>query len=312
MNSLLSKNELYKKNEFKKLCFILGFKRSEIKTLLDGIDKNYKIWSEVKTDKQGKPKTYSDGTEKKRTFRNPSTLLKLVQKRIKINIIDKVELPHNVHGGVKKRSNITNAKVHQGNKYLFETDLQEFYPNISKDVVYKTFLELGYSSHFSHWLTKLTTKDNQLPQGSPASQGISNLVFMKTDHKLNQFCKTNSITFTRYVDDLTFSSQQDFGNKIQEILDIVINDNFKISRRKTVYDGKQTITGIQPFLNKIDAPKHIIEKAKNEIETNADKKPYTIYRNNILKTNKKSKSLETPYIHGDGGENPSTCASEKH
>jgi RNA-directed DNA polymerase len=287
MNSLQSKNELFKKKEFSKLCFILGFKRSEVRTLLENIGDNYNVWSEVKTDKQNNPKTFLDGTVKKRTFRNPSILLKLIQKRIKINIIDKVELPYNVHGGVKRRSNITNAKVHQGNKYLFETDLQEFYPNITKEAVYQTFIELGYSSHFSHWLTKLTTKDNELPQGSPASTGISNLVFMKTDIKLNLFCKTNSITFTRYIDDLTFSSQQDFGDKIQEILNIVIDDNFKISRRKTVYDSKQTITGIQPFLNKIDAPKHLIEKSKVEIETNAKKKPYTIYRKNILKTNNK-------------------------
>lgn len=293
MNSLQSKNDLFKKKEFSRLCFILGLKRSEIRTLLESIDNNYKVWSEIKTDKQNKPKTYLDGTVKKRTFRNPSVLLKLVQKRIKINIIDKVELPNNVHGGVKKRSNITNAKAHQGNKYLFETDLQEFYPNIKKEVVYKTFLELGYSSHFSHWLTKLTTKDNQLPQGSPSSLGISNLVFIKTDIKLNQFCNTNSITFTRYVDDLTFSAQQDFGDRIQEILNIVINDNFNISRRKTVYDSAQTITGIQPFLNKIDAPKHLIEKSKNEIETNAEKKPYTLYRKNILKTNNKKKKANT-------------------
>ncbi len=293
MNSSQSKNELFKKNEFSRLCFILGIKRSDIRTLLESIDKNYIVWSEVKTDKQNRPKTFFDGTVKKRTFRNPSELLKLVQKRIKINIIDKVGLPNNVHGGIKKRSNITNAKAHQGNKYVFETDIQEFYPNINKKVVYQAFIELGYSKHFSHWLTKLTTKDNQLPQGSPASLGISNLVFSKTDNKLNQFCKANSITFTRYVDDLTFSSQHDFGDKINEILNIVINDNFKISRRKTVYDSKQTITGIQLFLNKIDAPKHIIEKANIEFETKAEKKPYTIYRKNILKTNIKSKKSTT-------------------
>lgn len=288
MNSLRSKNELFKRKEFSKLCFILGIKRSEIRILLDSIDNNYKVWSEVKTDKQNNPKTYLDGTIKKRTFRNPSVLLKLVQKRIKINIIDKIVLPDNVHGGVKKRSNITNAKAHQGNKYLFETDLQNFYPNIKKEAVYHTFLELGYSPHFSYWLTKLTTKDNQLPQGSPASLGISNLVFMKTDFRLSKYCEENSITYTRYVDDLTFSAQQDFGDKIHEILEMVLSgNNFKINHRKTVYDSSQLITGIQPFLNKIDAPSHLIEKSKIEIETNAEKKPYTIYRNNILKTNKR-------------------------
>lgn len=287
MNSLQSKNESFKKREFSKLCFILGFKRNVIRTLLDNIDNQYNVWSEVKIDKQSNPKTYLDGTPKIRTFRNPSILLKEVQKRIRLNIINKVPLPNNVHGFVKQRSNITNAKEHQGNKYLFETDLQEFYPNISSKRVYEIFIELGYSIHISHWLTRLTTKDNELPQGNPTSPGISNLIFLKTDNKLNEFCKANSIKYTRYADDLTFSSQHDFGDKIQEILNIVINDKFKISRRKTVYDSKQTITGIQPFLNKIDAPKHLIEKSEIELETNAEKKPYTNYRRSILKTNNK-------------------------
>ncbi len=293
MNSLQSNSELFKKKEFSKLCFILGFKRSEIKKLLENIDNKYNVWTEVKTDKLNNPKTYLDGTLKKRTFRNPSTLLKEIQKRIRLNIINKVSLPSNVHGFVKKKSNITNAKEHQGNKYIFETDLQEFYPNIGFQRVYDIFIELGYSTHISHWLTKLTTKDNELPQGSPTSPGISNLIFLKTDNKLNEFCKTNSIKYTRYADDLTFSSQQDFGDKIQEILNIVINDNFKISRRKTLYDSNQTITGIQPFLNKIDAPKHLIEKSIIEIETNTERKPYTLYRKNILKTNNKKKNAST-------------------
>ncbi len=293
MNSSPSKNESYKKYEFKKFCHIIGFKQSEIMNLLTSIDKNYKEWSEVKEDKTGKAKTYLDGTIKTRTFRNPSQLLKVVQKRIKNNMIDKIPLPDNVHGGVKKRSNITNAKAHQGNKYLFETDLQEFYPNINMARVYQTFYNLGYSAHISHWLTTLTTRKNELPQGSPTSTGISNLVFLQTDYKLIKLCKEHNITYTRYVDDLTFSSQQDFGHLVAEILNTVINDNFKISRRKTNYEGEQTVTGIKVLLNKIDAPQKILDKAKLEVDTKAEIKPYTNYLNNIRKTNKKSKKAAT-------------------
>ena len=289
MNSSPSKNEAYKKYEFKKLCHIIGFSQSEIMNLLTSIDKNYKEWWEAKEDKTGKAKTYLDGTFKTRTFRNPSQLLKAIQKRIKINIIDKFPLPNCVHGGVKKRSNITNAKAHQGNKYLFETDLQEFYPNISMTRVYETFINLGYSTHISHWLTTLTTRKNELPQGSPTSTGISNLVFIKTDYKLLKLCKTNNIIYTRYIDDLTFSSQQDFGNIVNEVLDTVSGDNFKISRRKTNYSGEQTVTGIKVLPNKIDAPQIILDKAKIETDTGSTVKPYTNYVNNIRKTNKKLK-----------------------
>ncbi len=301
MNSSQSKKDAFKKYEFKKLCHILGFEQKLLLKLFDSIDGNYKEWSEVKEDKNGNPKTYLDGTVKTRTFRNPSQLLKVIQKRIKSNIIDKIALPDCIHGGVKKRSNITNAKAHQGNKYLFETDLQEFYPNISMARVYKTFIALGYSTHISHWLTTLTTRKNELPQGSPTSTGISNLAFVKTDYKLLKLCKKNNVIYTRYVDDLTFSSQQDFGHIVNDILNIVIGDNFKISRRKTNYNGEQTVTGIVVLLNKIDAPQKIHDKVKIETDSNSTVKPYTNYLNNIRKTNKKSKKPATNIAIANSG-----------
>lgn len=149
MSSSLLKRQQYKRYEFKRLCHLLGFEQDEIRNLLGSIDDNYKEWSVHKLDKNGNSKKYPDGTVKIRTFRNPSFLLKEVQGRIKKNILDKQRLPDCVHGGVKGRSNITNAKMHQGKKYIFETDLQEFYPNISMRQVYSMFLSLGYSTHVS-------------------------------------------------------------------------------------------------------------------------------------------------------------------
>jgi len=290
MNSSESKNDAFKKYEFKRLCHILGFNQKQILSVVDNIDVNYKEWSKKKTDKKtGEVKKYKDGTEKIRIFRDPSKLLKCIQGRIKDNILAPIKLPKKVHGGVKKRSNITNAKPHQGNKYIFTTDLQEFYPNITSKKVYETFLSLKFSTHFSHWLTKLTTWKYELPQGTPTSTHIANLVFLETDLKLIDICNKNSITYTRYVDDLTFSSQQDFRQLLNDILEIIVSGDFKLSYRKTKYSGNQTVTGIEIFLNKIDAPERIIEKAKNEIETNTDTKPFTNYLNNIRKTNRTKK-----------------------
>lgn len=291
MSSSLFKKAQFKKYEFKKLCHLLGFEQEIILELLLAVDKNYKEWSEDKYGKDGNLKKYLDGTVKKRTFRNPSVLLKEVQKRIKRNILDKEPLPDCVHGGVKGRSNITNAKQHQGKKYKFETDLQEFYPNIGMKQVYDLFESFNYSTHIAHWLTKLTTSKDELPQGGPASQSIANLIFRETDYKLLAICKSHDLTYTRYVDDLTFSSQQDFSSFILEILGIIIGDSFKINRRKTKYEGELAVTGIDVFLNKIDAPKHIIEKSKSEGAANASQKPYTQYVSNVRKTNRgKNKS----------------------
>lgn len=294
MNFSQSKTDAFKKYEFKRLCHILGFNQKLVSSVLDSIDTNYKEWSEKKIDKKtGEVKKYKDGTEKIRVFRDPSKLLKGIQSKIKDNILAPIKLPNTVHGGVKKRSNITNAKPHQGNKYIFTTDLQEFYPNITHKRVYDTFLSLDFSTHNSHWLTKLTTWKYELPQGTPTSTHLANLVFLETDLDLINLCNQHNLTYTRYVDDLTFSSQQDFRHLLNDILKIVTSHDFKLNYRKTKYSGNQTITGIDVFLNKIDAPAKVIEKSKIEIVTNADIKPYTNYLNNIRKTNVTKKKPAT-------------------
>ena len=284
----------YKANELKKLGALIGFTPQRILKTLDELAKYYREWIEIKENKEtGTPKTYMDGTLKSRTIRASLRELKAIQKRIKDKIITPIKLPEQVHGGVKTKSNITNAKAHEGNDFVFTTDLQTFYPNITSEQVYRTFIRFGYSTHVSHYLTKLTTLKYELPQGTPTSGHIANLVFMDTDLKLIALCNKHKITYTRFVDDLTFSSTRSFKHLHQKILDMVKgeNGNFKISYRKTNYKGEQNITGIDVFKDRIDAPKRIIEKAEAEIALNADHKPYSIYLNNIRKTNiKKVKS----------------------
>jgi RNA-directed DNA polymerase len=289
----------YKRNEFKKLCAAIGFKPVDVETLISNIDSYYKEWVEKKTDKKtGDFRKYKDGTIKKRTIRPSLKELKAIQCDIKNKILVPFSLPDCVHGGVKGRSNITNAKSHQGNKFQFTTDLQEFYPNISSQRVYDTFVKLNFSPHFSHWLTKLTTWKFELPQGTPTSTHIANLVFLETDLQLIELCQKHEIIYTRYVDDLTFSSQKDFRPLLNDILNIVTSNGFKLSYRKTKYSGKQTVTGINVFLNKIDAPEKIIEKSKAEIETNSEIKPFTNYLNNIRKTNKRTKKVSHQQAFG--------------
>lgn len=286
MNSLL-----FKKQQFKLFCSIIGFKTTDIEYIEKNIDSYYNEWFEKKVDKKtGEFKKYKDGTIKKRAIRPSLRELILIHDNIKDRILAPIKLPNCIHGGVKRRSNVTNAKPHKGNKYQFTTDLQEFYPSIKFQRIYDTFLSLGFSNHFAHWLTKFTSWKYELPQGTPTSTHIANLVFLETDTKLIELCNKNSITYTRYVDDLTFSSQQNFKHLLNEILDIVKQSGFKISYRKTKYQGNQTITGIEVFLNKIEAPEKIKQKAHVEKETGAINKPYSNYLNYIKKTNKKTKA----------------------
>src|SRR5690606_31291063 len=128
----------------------------------------------------------------------------------------------------------------------------------------------------------------ELPQGTPTSTHIANIVFLKIDNLLIEFCDKNNITYTRFVDDLTFSSQQDFQHLIPQILEIVTISGFRLSRRKTKYEGNQKITGIKVFNHKIDAPENIIAKVELEKISPDDTPKYlTRYREQILKTNKR-------------------------
>ena len=122
MSFLESRNKLF-------LTSIIGESKKELDKIIADIDNHYNEWIETKTDKKtGQPKTYLDGTVKERVIRPSKPQLKLIQKKIKDRILSGIELPSSVHGGVKGKSNITNAKPHQGKKYVFVTDLKDFYP----------------------------------------------------------------------------------------------------------------------------------------------------------------------------------------
>lgn len=283
MNSLR-----YRKSQFKLLCHDIGFSHQKVKSVIDNIDNYYREKPELKVDKKkGDFKKYKDGTLKTRMIRESLKELKVIQRRIKDKILAPIPLPPNIHGGVKKRSNISNAKPHQGNKYQFTTDLTDFFPSIKYYRVFNTLLNLGFSNHYSHWLTKLITWKYELPQGSPTSTHVANLVFLEIDYCLVHFCNDNNITYTRFVDDLTFSSPKCFEFLLHQIIEIITKDDFKINYRKTSYKGNQNVTGIDVHNNFIDAPEKIKIKAKKEIETYQVIKPYTTYLNNIRKTNKK-------------------------
>jgi len=279
----------FRKYQLKHLSTIIGVKPEKLSFILSNIDVYYKERKEVKMDtRTNKPKTYLDGTPKFRVIRPSFKDLKFVQKRIKALILAPIPLPKNIHGGVKKKSNITNAKIHQGKKYIFTTDLQDFYPSISSSAVFDTFLNIGFTDSMANYLTKLTTWKYELPQGAPTSTHVSNLFFLRTDYELIKFCDENSITYTRYIDDLTFSSQYCFKCHTSKLLEIIKDtSDLKLSHRKINYGGKQKVTGIYVYNNKIDAPESIIALAIDEVFNNLPDKPYNDYLNRIRKTNVK-------------------------
>lgn len=269
----------------KHLAYILKVDFKEVQAIIENIDSFYKEKIEIKTDKFEKPKLDANGNPRKRIIHPSQRRLKVIQKRILKNILNKIEMPSYAYGAVKKKDNVDNAKKHQGKKYKFTTDLKDFFPSIKNKAVFKMFVSQGFSPEVSRILTQLTTYKGQIPQGAPTSSTLANLVFIKTGDILNKFAKDNGATFTSFVDDMTFSSAQDFKSKLPQILEIITAD-YKISHKKTNYSRNPNVTGLHVMNNHLELPKSFKAKlASTENKTPQQIAGLLLYKEKVDRVN---------------------------
>lgn len=243
-------------NTIKHLTYVLKSNMREVEMIINRIDRYYYQKEEVKLDDKGEPKI-KNGTVLKRVL-NPSTgRLKILQKRILKEILNKIDLPDYVFGSRTGKSNISNARMHMGRKFIFTTDISSFFPSINHKKVYDMFVMKKFSPTVSRLLTQLTTFKGKLPQGAPTSPAIANLVFSNTADKLHDLATSNNLIFTTYLDDLTFSSPCDFKCLTTEILKIITEGGFKVNHKKTYYKTRfPVVTGIIVKNNSLDLPSY--------------------------------------------------------
>lgn len=182
-----------------------------------------------------------------RVIYDPQGPLRLLQKKINSHILDFVPMPDCVHGGVRHRSVVTNARPHIGKEIVFCLDIKDFYPSVESRVVDVIFKYLGFGPEASEILTAITTWDNQLPQGVPTSSALANLALTRVDGRLFKLACQQGFDYTRWSDDLTLSGHRrllDFRRLIERI---VVEEGFSIKPEKvrTMHSGmRQVVTGI--------------------------------------------------------------------
>lgn len=253
---------------------VTGFRKEQISYVEQHIDEFYYEKKEKKRDQFGRPRIGNDGKPELRTLHPSKGMLKEIQKIINNRILSRIDFPPIVHGSVKKRSCITNAKTHQGNKYFFLTDLRGFFPSIHFRVVYDEFIRRGFSPCVASHLTRLVTYNKCVPQGAPTSPTIANMVFGPQDEQLIEISNKYGLTYTRYIDDLTFSSKKFIeAQVIQELLYVIRKSPFKYHHKKTKTSiGKTQVTGVKVLNNYLNAPNSKFEKlAKLDPDTNSAK-----------------------------------------
>lgn len=237
----------------KHLSYILKADLHIINEIIKNIDNFYISWKKKKINKDtGKVVVTSDGTPKYRQLNSTKQPLKVFQQRIYRYLLNNIMLPDYCYGGVPKKDNVRNARFHQGNKYVFTTDIKAFFPSISHKQVFELYRRLNFSPSVSRILTQLTTYKGELPQGVPTSTLLANLVFATVGDKINTLAKQNNMKFSIFVDDVTISSKSDFKEISLDIIKMIQDGGFKISHTKTNYKTKNPIiTGIKCQNNRL-------------------------------------------------------------
>lgn len=218
---------------------------------------------EIPKKKFGDFQLNDDGSIRFRLVCKPFHPLKSEQKKINKHL-NKYDLPNSIYGGVLGRNNFLNALQHIDNKHFFKVDLKEFFSRINNSQIHHTLINRGFIWEEARVITRITTLNGSLPQGAPTSTTLANFVIAPLATALEQFCSKNNITFTAFVDDLTFSSPKPFKHLTSQILELIKTAKFIVNHKKISYrTGCCEITGIFINKGKLFLPKEIIKTVKN-------------------------------------------------
>lgn len=169
-------------------------------------------------------------------------------------------------GFTERRSVVTNAAVHKGQNYVFNLDLKDFFPSVEQARVWKRIqlAPFNFPVAIANLVAGLcsmreTRKDINgkitfayiLPQGAPTSPIITNMICDNLDRRLAGLAKRFGLHYTRYADDITFSSMHyvyaENGEFRKELTRIICSQGFTINDKKTRLQKlgcRQEVTGI--------------------------------------------------------------------
>ena len=169
-----------------------------------------------------------------RVLLKPRGRLIKIQSQIKRRILDGVPPLPFVHGGIRRRSILTNAAPHVGREVVLALDIKDCFPNISPQKILGVFNELGITGEAAGILVKLTTFEFQLPQGTKTSPALANLVLRSIDRRLHALAKQHCCSYTRDVDDIVLSGALRLI-KLQGLVHrIICSEGFNLKTQKEV------------------------------------------------------------------------------
>jgi RNA-directed DNA polymerase len=212
----------------------------------------------------------------KREINAPESSLKLIQHRLsdllqeclvginkELGHVEDADHKGISHGFKKHHTIMTNGRPHVTRRYVFNVDLHDFFGSINFGRVRAFFIKnKNFSLHpdIATAIAQIACHERKLPQGSPCSPVISNLIAHAMDLHIVRLARAEGVTYTRYADDLTFSTNKpDFPVKISikngendwlpggALSSIVKKSGFEFNEKKTrmqCRDSRQEVTGL--------------------------------------------------------------------
>ena len=156
-------------------------------------------------------------------------------------------------GFVKNSSITSHAKIHRNKKLIISFDIKDFFPSITWARVFGMFKSqpFNFPEEWAIYLAQICCLDNNGPiaQGAVTSPYISNMLCRKLDSRLSKLAKKEKLDYSRYADDLTFSTNKfvNVENIKKWVEEIVKDEFFELNHEKTRVLKKhqrQVVTGI--------------------------------------------------------------------
>jgi retron-type reverse transcriptase len=218
------------------LCQSLEMNERELKWMLAHPERGYRTFT---IDKRG------GGV---RQIAAPTDRLRELQRWIARRLLGRIQPHPAAHAYTRGRSIVTNAQAHVGKRVVLRLDLLDFFPSIDAKRVRRIFQSLGYPYSVARALSELCTLNGRLPQGAPTSPALSNLACVTLDRRFAALGERLSFDYSRYADDLVFSSDNDGLPKLIPFFREVIEDErYTLNERKIRVmrqSRRQSVTGV--------------------------------------------------------------------
>ena len=260
-----------------------------------------------------------------RLLEAPKRELKDMQRMILHGILDRIPPHPAAHGFTRGRSALTGARLHTDRDVVMRFDLESFFTAVTAGRVYGIFRTAGYPEPVAHYLAGLSTTTTppwvrrqappapssdaverrrrmlqalafpHLAQGSPTSPALANLAARGLDRRLAGLAGRFGATYTRYADDLTFSSDRALlrhaGRIVTLVEDIATDEGFRLNDRKTRVHRRaqrQLVTGLvvndRPNVTRADYDRlrAVLHDAARHGPNAANRRRHTNFRAHLL------------------------------